>query len=69
MISSQQVIAARKSVRESQEAFAARFGVDQSTVHRWERVGVPDRGTTLMAIQRVISEIEGLHPVGEGTGQ
>jgi DNA-binding transcriptional regulator YiaG len=69
MVSSQQIIIARKKVRESQEAFASRFGVDQSTVHRWETGGVPDRGTTLMAVERVLSEIEALEPANDEARQ
>jgi DNA-binding transcriptional regulator YiaG len=32
----------RRQLGESQAAFARRFGVHQSTVHRWEQSGPPD---------------------------
>jgi DNA-binding transcriptional regulator YiaG len=58
MITSKRFIKARKAVGETQTTFAARFGVDQSTVHRWETNGVPDRGTAAFAVEHVIREIE-----------
>jgi transcriptional regulator with XRE-family HTH domain len=41
---------ARELVGESQAAFGARFGVDQSTAHRWETQGPPPRGPGRMAL-------------------
>jgi DNA-binding transcriptional regulator YiaG len=58
MVTSQRIKNARNKLGESQETFAARFGVDQSTVHRWETIGVPDRGTAAHALERVLTEIE-----------
>ncbi|MBW7966774.1 helix-turn-helix transcriptional regulator [Bradyrhizobium sp. BR 10261] len=49
---------ARERVGESQAAFGERFGVDQSTVHRWETNGPPTRGPARKAIEREISAIE-----------
>lgn len=49
---------AREAVAESQAAFGARFGVDQSTVHRWETEGVPTRGAARVAIERVLSDLQ-----------
>lgn len=49
---------AREKVGESQAAFGARFGVDQSTIHRWETKGAPRRGPARKAIEREISSIE-----------
>lgn len=57
MISPEQIKAARESVHESQAAFARRFGVDQSTIHRWETEGLPDRGPSQIAVQHVLAEI------------
>ena len=53
------VKAARERLGESQAAFAARFGVYQTTVHRWETEGVPSRGAAGKAIERMLAEIEG----------
>ena len=58
MITSERIFKIRTDLGETQTAFAARFGVKQSTIHRWENVGIPDRGTAAFAIERVISEIE-----------
>ena len=49
---------ARDRVGESQTAFGARFGVDQTTIHRWETKGPPSRGSARKAIEREISDIE-----------
>ena len=46
-----------KIAEESQEAFGARFGVDQSTIHRWETSGPPSRGPGRKALERVLSEL------------
>jgi DNA-binding transcriptional regulator YiaG len=54
----QLIRSARERVGESQAAFAERFGVDQSTVHRWETAGPPSRGPARKAIEREISAIE-----------
>ena len=35
---------ARHDLRETQAAFAERFGVNQSTIHHWETEGLPARG-------------------------
>jgi DNA-binding transcriptional regulator YiaG len=49
---------AREKVGESQTAFGERFGVDQSTVARWETQGPPSRGPARKALERELSEIE-----------
>lgn len=43
---------ARKQLGESQAAFGQRFGVDQSTIHRWEQNGPP----ASVIVQRVVAE-------------
>lgn len=53
---------AREALGESQEAFGRRFGVDQSTIHRWETDGLPDRGTTKMAVERVLADLAAPQP-------
>lgn len=51
------VRALRNSLEESQTAFAERFGVDQSTVARWERDGLPARGTARLAVSKLADEV------------
>lgn len=57
MVTPEMIKAARERLGESQAAFAARFGVYQTTVHRWETEGVPSRGAAGKAIERVLSEL------------
>lgn len=48
---------AREAAGESQAAFGERFGVDQSTVHRWETAGPPTRGSARKMVERVLADI------------
>jgi transcriptional regulator with XRE-family HTH domain len=57
MVTAEQVKSARELLGESQEEFGRRFGVDQSTIARWENRGPPLRGPGPMAIERVLSEL------------
>lgn len=57
MISAAAIKKARETVRESQSAFGVRFGVDQSTVHRWETDGPPERGPARKMIEREVAAI------------
>jgi DNA-binding transcriptional regulator YiaG len=52
------VRAAREQLGESQAAFGARFGVDQSTVHLWETRGIPGRGTARVALERLFDDLK-----------
>jgi DNA-binding transcriptional regulator YiaG len=63
-ITPETVRAARKTLGESQAAFAARFGVYQTTVHRWETAGPPSRGAAGKAIERLLEEIRALPAQG-----
>jgi transcriptional regulator with XRE-family HTH domain len=56
MVTSDDIRRARQLRKESQGAFAAHFGVDQSTIHRWETAGVPD-GLVAIGIEKVLSEL------------
>lgn len=60
LITPDAVKAARVGLGESQEAFAKRFGVDQSTVHRWETAGPPSRGTAGKMLELVLGEVGAL---------
>lgn len=55
----------REGLGESQEAFALRFGVDQSTIARWETRGVPRRGAARALIERLSEEIGPKQAVAE----
>ena len=55
MISAAQIKETRMALGESQAAFGQRFGVDQSTVHRWETDSPPRRGPGLKALEALIS--------------
>jgi DNA-binding transcriptional regulator YiaG len=57
MITGKQIKAVRSRIKESQAKFAARLGVDQATVHRWETYGPPKGGAAAFAIQQAIKEI------------
>ena len=57
MVTADTIKQSRQRVGESQADFAKRFGVDQSTIHRWETQGPPRNGTASLIIKRVISEL------------
>jgi len=57
MLTGAELKKARELLKESQEAFGARFGVDQSTIHRWESVGSPKRGAARRSIERLLSDL------------
>jgi DNA-binding transcriptional regulator YiaG len=59
-MSPESIKAMRERLGESQAIFGQRFGVDQSTIQRWETKGPPTRGPARMAIGRVLSELEEL---------
>lgn len=54
MITGEQIRAARDALGETQTVFAARFGVDQATVHRWETRGLPENGTARVAVEQFV---------------
>lgn len=58
MLSKDDIRAARERVKESQTAFAARFGVTQPTVWRWENNGPPDRGPAKMFVEQIIRSLD-----------
>ena len=57
MFDAVQIKEMRASLGESQVFFAARFGVDQSTVHRWETDAPPKRGPALLALRSLRDEL------------
>jgi DNA-binding transcriptional regulator YiaG len=58
MISAYDIKKARIRLGESQHAFSKRFGVDQSTVHRWETRGLPEGGTSRLIVARMLAELK-----------
>lgn len=48
---------ARERAGESQAQFAVRFGVNQSTIHRWETDGPPPGGPARKMIEQVVAQI------------
>lgn len=58
MATSDDIKRVRERRKESQEAFAAHFGVDQTTIHRWETSGVPSRGPAAALIERVLADLD-----------
>lgn len=59
MITSEAIKTARERAGESQARFAERFGVNQSTIHRWETDGPPSSGTARKMLEQVVSQISG----------
>ncbi len=57
MANSETLKQVRDRLKESQAAFAVRFGVDQATIHRWETDGVPDRGPAKKMVEIVLSSL------------
>ena len=57
MTTSDELKAVRETLGDSQAAFAARFGVDQSTVHRWETKGPPKRGAAKILIDQLLEQV------------
>ena len=53
---------ARERLNENQTEFAARFGLNQATISRWEEVGPPTTGITKKVIDMVLAEIDSVLP-------
>lgn len=47
----------RDRLGESQEVFGQRIGVDQATIHRWEKYGVPKVGTARIAVKHLLDDL------------
>jgi transcriptional regulator with XRE-family HTH domain len=57
MSMSEQIKTVRNNLKETQAAFAARFGLDQATISRWENKGIPERGPARMAVERLLADL------------
>lgn len=61
MVTADTIKAERHRLRETQTEFAKRFGVDQSTVHRWEANGVSG-SITARFVASVLRELADVEP-------
>lgn len=59
MVTARDIRRARKKLEESQAKFAKRFGVNQSTVDRWEEVGPPENGPAAILLSQFIRRVNG----------
>lgn len=59
-ITAETIRAVRQRLNESQDAFARRFGVDQSTISVWETKGPPRKGAARPLIIRVFQDLNGI---------
>ena len=59
MIQPADIKALRKRLKETQKAFAVRFGVDHTTIHRWETVGLPEGGAAKKLVERFMRDFLG----------
>jgi DNA-binding transcriptional regulator YiaG len=57
MVTAADIRVARARIDETQEQFAARFGVHRSTLAGWEKDGPPDEGAARALINRVLAEL------------
>lgn len=67
MLSADDIKNARAKTRETQAKFAERFGVDQSTIHRWEQDGPPQTGPAARGIEVIIEELNAPQTVPDDT--
>lgn len=52
----------RLRIGETQAEFAKHFGVNQSTIHRWETEGIPRTGRTRILIDLMLPKIRRMKP-------
>ncbi len=57
MPTKEQIKATRVRLGETQAQFGARIGIDQSTIHRWEKHGVPERGPARIAAEKLLASV------------
>lgn len=58
MLTSERIKTAREAVNETQAEFAVRFGVNQSTIARWETVRPPEHWAACKEIERILDEMD-----------
>lgn len=57
MVTAEEVKKTRAALGESQDTFGERFGVDQSTIHRWETETPPSRGLVPKALRELVDDV------------
>jgi DNA-binding transcriptional regulator YiaG len=57
MITAEKIRTVRARLAESQEIFARRFGVHQSTIARWEEDGPPSSGPAAILVEALVSRL------------
>jgi transcriptional regulator with XRE-family HTH domain len=56
-IKNSEIRAIRSALQETQTVFAARFGIDQTTLSRWETRGVPNDAITRFWVEKVLQDM------------
>jgi DNA-binding transcriptional regulator YiaG len=57
MVTATDIRVARARLNEDRATFAARFGIDRATLSRWERKGVPAKGSGQKVAEYVLAEL------------
>jgi len=58
MATAQQIKQTRERLSENQTEFAARFGVHQGTIARWEKSGPPARGPAAKMVEQILEGLD-----------
>jgi transcriptional regulator with XRE-family HTH domain len=56
-IKNHEIRAIRSALKETQTVFAARFGIDQTTLSRWETRGVPNDAITRFWVEKILQDM------------
>ena len=56
-IKNHKIRAIRDALEENQTVFAARFGIDQTTLSRWETRGVPNDTITRFWVEKILQDM------------
>jgi len=62
VITSEAIRKARDALNETQGQFAARIGINQATVSRWESGSLPKKGVAQALLRRVMDDINRFLP-------
>jgi transcriptional regulator with XRE-family HTH domain len=56
-IKNYEIRAIRDALKENQTVFAERFRIDQTTLSRWETLGVPNNAITRWWVEKILQEM------------